>query len=252
MNDIMMNEICAEDDKIDVAEEVIEDVVSILTNVVEEVDESELTDIQFSLEERNKNFGNNDERKEVHLEEINESTDDQNSLRLSTELSDDNNLEDLRINDKMAEHDSKLKDNFEEEDIDDSAQTAVDETLESEQIKDSSPTPGSIRDNEEVGSDSLAELTTDILSEAYIPPFPSTPSMSIMYADTTSDEDSDDEQEREIMPPVQRPEKPMQEDGVTMISVEENGKAEIITSMVKVTLDAGEMVTDDEFSEKLI
>ncbi|KAL6739714.1 hypothetical protein Aduo_013137 [Ancylostoma duodenale] len=255
MNDIMMEEVFREE-KPDDGDCVIEDAVSISTNVVEEVDESELSRLRLHSPKET----SPPEKKEVEEEPPSreKSPDSNNEIarRLSLELPSTSKTGDTHGQNSAT--DSDEEDETPTKDTYTVAVTVETKTVEvmtehpdspsglhKKPLSDSEHSVTETKQKEDVeqlsGKEVMVEITPTVQKafEPVIPP------KSIMYADSSSDQDSDDEEEREILPPVQRSQKIMNFDKVLDDSTV-NGKLEVVTTVTTKTLDSSS--SDDERS----
>ncbi|ETN69999.1 hypothetical protein NECAME_05057 [Necator americanus] len=227
MNDIMMEEVLREE-KPDDVECVIEDAVSISTDVVEEVDESELSRLRLhSPKETPPSEKKEVDQKSNSSQESRDKEKEEITRRLSLELPSTSKADDAHSLGRVSP-DSKEDDTTPTQGV-----ASVTVTIESRTVDAPIEGSKSLSDIEEKSSSdseapeadanqkdvvvtySQEEVVVEITPTAQKPFDPvSTRSKSIMYADTSSEEDSDEEEEHEIMPPVQRSQKIMNFDKI--------------------------------------
>ncbi|KIH50750.1 hypothetical protein ANCDUO_19168, partial [Ancylostoma duodenale] len=232
------------------------DAVSISTNVVEEVDESELSRLRLHSPEETPP----PEKKEVEEKPQTEGKppDNNNEIarRLSLELPSTSKTSDTHGQDSAT--DSDEEDETPTKDKYTVAVTVETKTVEVVTEHPNSPSGGhkeplsesehsvtETKKKEEVEQLSEEEVMVEITPTVQKAFEPVIPPKSIMYADSSSDQDSDDEEEREILPPVQRSQKIMNFDKVLDDSTV-NGKLEVVTTVTTKTLDSSS--SDDERS----
>ncbi|VDM63286.1 unnamed protein product [Angiostrongylus costaricensis] len=277
MNDIMMDEIIGEDKAEDV-DTVIEDAVSISTDVVEEVDEVELSRLQLQSEPRPFEKRCNCLEDEKHLA-ISETKDDESSQASSLEYpstskTDQNSIElkkdstDVHV--KVYEKGTTDKDNsdLEEDDTADAGPSSTAKKFGPNSAMKEASTNSTTSKAGESEAESEEEVIIDVVQLDVQPNSPAKnietldPSLiapkSIMYADTSSDEISDEEESHETMPPIQRSQGivNIHEESTTvttiMLGVDSHPSNQFSSVAVKMNFDAREAMTDEEFSEKLI
>ncbi|KHJ90939.1 hypothetical protein OESDEN_09205 [Oesophagostomum dentatum] len=229
MNDIMMDEVLR-DEKGDEGECVIEDAVSISTDVIEEVDETELSRLRLhSLKETpppERQQSEVEQEAQPSHEDSHCEEEDNVVSRFSEELP-------STSKDDEEKHRRTPQESEEEEEEEDQEKTPTAEAssfsvivesktieitngrkspsvIEEESLSESEDTTEVKKKDDDVESVSeeeimIEDVATPTVQKAFDPP--SIPPKSIMYADTSSEEDSDDELEREILPPVQRSQK---------------------------------------------
>ncbi|RCN53463.1 hypothetical protein ANCCAN_00529 [Ancylostoma caninum] len=257
MNDIMMEEVFREE-KPDDGDCVIEDAVSISTNVVEEVDESELSRLRLHSPKETPPPGKKEVEEKPPSEEKPRDNNNEIARRLSLELPSTSKTSATHDHDSATDSDEEdatpTKDNYTV------AVTVETKTVEvitehpsspsgerKEPLGDSQHSATETKQKEDVEQLSEEEVMVEITPTVQKAFEPSIPPKSIMYADTSSDQDSDDEEEREILPPVQRSQKVMNFDKV-MDDSTVNGKLEVVTTVTTKTLDSTS--SDDERSSE--
>ncbi|CAI5449726.1 unnamed protein product [Caenorhabditis angaria] len=267
VNDILMDEVIRnaeeQEDKTEVLEE---DVVSISSHVIQEIDEKDLNDFVKPLKARKATVTNEDSISITSHQE-----DQEDNRKMSV-------IEFIR---SEAEAEAEAEAQAEAEALEAPQKPARDPEVTQSEISDS-------EEDQEVPPLPLEpppRLTTSALENHPIPP-PRSPRISKMYQNADdSDSDSDSEEDQEPiglskMQPItfaaspkpadseassdseaeaeasSASESEAEEIGVTRISVKSNGQAQIHSprSPVRVSLDVDrqQIVTDDEFSEKLI
>lgn len=222
INDIMMDEIIG-DDKAEDVDTVIEDAISIRTDVVEEVDEVELSRLQLQSQSSEKQHDRLGDEKELDAPETKEEKRSQTSpLEYpSTSKMNKNSTESMTDStdaDKKVEEGERTDEDSSDLEEDDTANagpsSAVTRNAPSSTIKKvgtSSTTSTSSNDGAESDEGiSINDAELDIQRKSpsknlEMLDLPSTVPTSIMYVDTSSDETSDDEESHEIIPPIQRP-----------------------------------------------
>ncbi|EYB85657.1 hypothetical protein Y032_0294g1641 [Ancylostoma ceylanicum] len=255
----MMEEVFREE-KPDDGDCVIEDAVSISTNVVEEVDESELSRLRLhSPKETPPPEKKAESEKKTPSEDKSPDNSNEIARRLSLELPSTSKTNDAHIQDSDTDSDEE----DETPTKDDHAVTVTVETKtvevvtttehpkspddeQEKPLSDKEHSASETKQKEEVEQLSEEEVMVEITPTVQKAFEPSIPPKSIMYADTSSEQDSDDEEEREILPPVQRSQKIMNFDKV-LDDATVNGKLE--TSVTVVTKTLNDFSSDDERSD---
>ncbi|VDL77170.1 unnamed protein product [Nippostrongylus brasiliensis] len=263
MNDMMMDEILGgnEDKHDEHGKAIVEDVISISTDVIEEVDEVELSRLrlnstslhpaespthaedQKSLEEAAESQSD-DEEIEVIVEEVTISLAEPSTSKgeeESTESEEEEDDEDASEEEEQSEKSSE------------SVETAVHEDASQSENVLEKERQGTIGPSViQVGR--YSDTDDDVIIEAFDPP--SLPPKSIMYADTSSEEDSDDDDEadQEVMPPVQRSQRIMNIDQLRTDPMP-NDDAESGSSTMDGAgtnpFDSSSSSSDDDLSRKL-
>ncbi|KAK6017887.1 hypothetical protein OSTOST_16582 [Ostertagia ostertagi] len=296
MNDIMMDEILG-DDKHDDVDAVVEDAISISTNVIEEVDETELSRLRLHPscevllpakpsskerlpsedEEDNAVFcdarGDRDDHDRDHndhddREEISEHDNvvvKKENLHLSVEMpstSKENDekeerpkmIEGARICNRRAPFASRkeVESGRNSPKLDKSSETL--HTLKSS----ASPSVIQIVPKEDAESDNdeeiiiSADVTPTVQKPFDPPPVPAT--KSIMYADTSSsEEESDDEASREVLPPVQRSQRIMNIDQLRTDQLVNGriGSDSTLNGSIRRPLDTSSSSDDDDYIREI-
>ncbi|VDO31697.1 unnamed protein product [Haemonchus placei] len=247
MNDIMMDEILGDESRHDEVDGVFEDAISISTNVIEEVDESELSQLRLHpscevlfpdkpTNNKKPSSGDGSDGRVSHdahddrddHDRDDRDKDDDNSeaavetqaVSLSFDMPSTSKEKDEKEESKTEDDESAIEETTRDEEFSESEKEMSESERSTPKLEKSSritqihgqsagPSVIQIVPKEDDESDIDDEIilaggvTPTVQKPFDPPPLPST--KSIMYADTSSsEEDSDDEVSREVLPPVQR------------------------------------------------
>ncbi|CAJ0603229.1 unnamed protein product [Cylicocyclus nassatus] len=274
MTDIMMEEVFREEKPEDV-ECVIEDAVSISTDVIQEVDETELSRLRLRpsmdtpppeekvkelVYDPEKSSHNNDDA-DARLSEERPSnlaypekpsrTDNDVDGRLSEELPSTSRSEETSSQaSSETEYATPVVEAapltviVEEKTIEVSEEQSRSPSIIEETLPYSEHELGEERKEDADSASSISEEEIMVVSPHAQKAFEPTtfPAKSIMYADTSSDDDSDEEEEREVLPPVQRSQKIMDFDKISEPT--QNGRLESESTLASNTF--GDSASEDE------